>query len=129
MSSKRRSTRERTVPSKYFKESSSEDEGDDDKTKAAKLKLKEMMNDDSDQESDFEKEIQDKQITSSDSEVSEVSEDRQHYPVPAIHDDGLIILQSPLSDHLSSQPGRRLGGEYRQDAQAEKSGDCLERLQ
>ena len=79
MSSKRRSTRERTVPAKYFKESSSEDEGDDDRTKAAKLKLKEMMNDDSDQESDFEKQIPNNPITSSDSDISEVSDNETNY--------------------------------------------------
>ena len=56
MATKRRSVREK-LPLKYFKESSSEDENDDDKTKAAKQKLKQMMNDDSDIESDFEKEL------------------------------------------------------------------------
>ena len=61
--------------------------------------------------------------------VSQVSQDRQHNSLPPVHDDDLLLRQPPVSDHLPSQPGRRLGGEYRQDAKVKKSGDCLERLQ
>ena len=118
MSSKRRSTRERTVPSKYFKESSSEDEGDDDKTKAAKLKLKEMMNDDSDQESDFEKEIQDKQITSSDSEVSEVSEDEIKTPKRTNGEKSICLSESDSDadseDRNVSNKNKTSNGQYQQ---------------
>ena len=77
MSTKRRSVRERNVKLKYFKESSSEDEGDDEKTKAAKLKLKKLLNEDSDQESDFEKDLKDKNITSSESELSDDLDDEE----------------------------------------------------
>lgn len=58
MASKRRTTRERKAPVKYFKEDSSDDDDDDNEnTKAAKLKLQQMMNEDSDAESDFETEL------------------------------------------------------------------------
>ena len=66
MSTRRRSVREKKPPQNYFKEESSDDEGDDEKTKAAKQKLKQLMNDDSEVESDFEKEI--------DNQVKEMSE-------------------------------------------------------
>ena len=59
MSTRRRSLRERKA-AKYDAESSDEDEeeeGLDPKMKKAKMKLKEMMRDDSDAESDFEKEM------------------------------------------------------------------------
>ena len=68
MATKRRSTREKKVTAKYFKESSSEDEEDDDKTKAAKQKLKQLVNEDSEAESDFETEMKSKDEESSESE-------------------------------------------------------------
>eukprot|EP00092_Neocalanus_flemingeri_P034789 GFUD01037861.1.p1 GENE.GFUD01037861.1~~GFUD01037861.1.p1 ORF type:complete len:898 (+),score=341.47 GFUD01037861.1:69-2762(+) len=58
MASKRRSVRERKAPVKYFKEDSSDDEEDNENIKAAKLKLKQMLNEDSDAESDFERELE-----------------------------------------------------------------------
>ena len=58
MATKRRSVRERKLPQNYFKDSSSDEEGEDDNVKAAKQKLKQMINEDSDAESDFEKEIE-----------------------------------------------------------------------
>ena len=66
MSTNRKTTKQ-LVPVNYFDESSSEDESDDKKTKAAKIKLKELNND-SDQESN-------KPITKSDSEDSEDYDD------------------------------------------------------
>ena len=69
MSTRRRSVREKKPPQNYFKEESSDDEGDDEKTKAAKQKLKQLMNDDSEVESDFEKEI--------DNQVEEMSESEE----------------------------------------------------
>lgn len=47
MATKRRSARAKKLPTQYFKDSSSEGE-DDENTKAAKQKLKQMMNEDSD---------------------------------------------------------------------------------
>ena len=67
MATKRRSVRERKLPQNYFKDSSSEEEGEDDNVKAAKQKLKQMINEDSDAESDFEKEIE--KMESSDESV------------------------------------------------------------
>jgi len=55
---KRRSGRER-VATTYAAESTDEEEDDDPKTKKAKVKLKQMMTEDSDAESDFEKEMLD----------------------------------------------------------------------
>ena len=76
MATKRRSTRSRNVPSKYFKESSSEeDEADDDKTKAAKQKLKQMVNEDSEAESDFEVEKEKDVDEDSDDQEEEDDED------------------------------------------------------
>jgi len=76
MATKRRSTRNRNVPSKYFKESSSEeDEADDDKTKAAKQKLKQMVNEDSEAESDFEVEKEKDVDEDSDDQDEENEED------------------------------------------------------
>ena len=67
MATKRRSVRERKLPQNYFKDSSSDEEGEDDNVKAAKQKLKQMINEDSDAESDFEKEIE--KMESSDESV------------------------------------------------------------
>ena len=75
MATKRRSTREKKVTAKYFKESSSEDEEDDDKTKAAKQKLKQLVNEDSEAESDFETEMKSKDEESSESEDSDNDDD------------------------------------------------------
>jgi len=76
MATKRRSTRNRNVPSKYFKESSSEDdEADDDQTKAAKQKLKQMVNEDSEAESDFE--VEKDAAEESDDQEEEDEEDEE----------------------------------------------------
>ena len=64
MSTRRRSLRERKA-AKYDAESSDEDEeeeGLDPKMKKAKMKLKEMMRDDSEAESDFEKEMMNDEV-------------------------------------------------------------------
>jgi len=56
MAVNRRSVRAKG-PTNYSVESSDDDDDDDPKTKVAKMKLKEMMRDDSDAESDFEQEL------------------------------------------------------------------------
>ena len=56
MAVNRRSVRAKG-PTNYSVESSDDDDDDNPKTKEAKMKLKEMMRDDSDAESDFEKEL------------------------------------------------------------------------
>ena len=77
METRRVSAREKRQPQNYFKEESSDDEGDDEKTKAAKQKLKQMMNDDSEVESDFEKEIDNQVEEMSESDESEEEESKK----------------------------------------------------
>ena len=104
MSTKRRSARERNVPSKYFKESSSEDEGDDEKTKAAKLKLKELMNEDSDQESDFEQQMKkEEEMSSSESDIS----DDENMSSRAKGDKSLCLSESDSSDSEDPKASNR----------------------
>ena len=61
--------------------------------------------------------------------LSQVSQDRQHHPHSPLHDDSVLLCQSPLSDHIPSQPGGRPGREYGQDDEAKEPSDSLQRLQ
>jgi len=113
MASKRRSTRLRKVPVKYFKEDSSEDE-EDAKYKDAKLKLKQMINDDSDAESDFEAELI-KSVEKYNSDNDDVGEENKMKDIEILReisdtvDNSLCLSESDSSDDDRMELGVKTG--------------------
>ena len=97
METRRVSVRTKKQPQNYFKEESSDDEGVDEKTRAAKQKLKQLMNDDSEAESDFEKEIDTKVEEMSESDESGDDESKK---MSSIKDGGVKSFR--LSESESS---------------------------
>lgn len=109
METRRVSVRAKKPPQNYFKEDSSDGEGDDEKTKAAKQKLKQLMNDDSEVESDFEKEIDNKVEEMSESESDESGDDESK-KMTCIKDDGVKsfrLSESESSDEEEEEKGKK----------------------
>ena len=100
---RRRSAREKKPPQSYFKEDSSDDEGVDDNTKAAKQKLKQLMNEDSEVESDFEKELDGQVEEMSESDEAGEEEEEMEKMMPSIGNADVVGKSFQLSESESSE--------------------------